>query len=115
MRCARHYGCADPQQSGVAHENGAIEGPHGHLKRAIDDALLMRGRADFDDLAAYRGFIDEIVSRRNARNARRIDIERAALQPLPGRRTCDYEESASASPPRAASRCARCSTRCRHA
>ena len=42
---------------------------------------------DFDDLAAYRGFIDEIVGRRNARNAKRIDVERAALQQLPARRT----------------------------
>jgi hypothetical protein len=32
---------------GVAHENGAIEGPHGHLKRAIADALIMRGSHDF--------------------------------------------------------------------
>jgi hypothetical protein len=36
--------------TGIAHENGAIEGPHGHLKRAIQDALLMRGSADFADL-----------------------------------------------------------------
>ncbi len=36
--------------AGIAHENGAIEGPHGHLKRAIADALLMRGSTDFDDL-----------------------------------------------------------------
>ena len=48
------------------------------------DALLMRARADFDDLAAYRRFIDEIVSRRNARNAKRIDIERAELQASAG-------------------------------
>ncbi|MGX1360884.1 hypothetical protein AB7M46_005941 [Bradyrhizobium elkanii] len=53
---------------------------------------LLRGTADFDDLAAYRGFIDEIVSRRNARNAKRIDHERATLQALPDRRTSDYEE-----------------------
>lgn len=76
---------------GVAHENGAIR-PHGHLKRAIADALLLRGTADFDDLAAYRAFIDEIVSRRNARHAKRIDSERATLQALPERRTSDYEE-----------------------
>ena len=50
----------------------------------------MRGSADFADLAAYRGFIDEIVSRRNVRNAKRIDLERAELQPLPGQRTSDY-------------------------
>jgi hypothetical protein len=52
----------------------------------------MRGSRDFDDLPAYRRFVDEIVSRRNARNAKRIDSERAALQDLPGRRTADYEE-----------------------
>jgi hypothetical protein len=39
---------------GLAHENGAIEGPHGHLKRAIEDALLMRGTSDFDDLYPFR-------------------------------------------------------------
>lgn len=37
---------------GIAHENGAIESSHGHLKRTIADALLLRGTADFDDLAA---------------------------------------------------------------
>jgi hypothetical protein len=90
--CA-HYGMRPSRNNrGVAHENGSIEGPHGHLKRAIADALLLRGTVDFDDLATYRGFIDEIVSRRNARNAKRIDSERVVLQELPDRRTCDYEE-----------------------
>jgi len=88
-----HYGMtATRNNAGVAHENGSIEGPHGHLKRAINDALLMRGSSDFDDLAAYRRFVDEIVSRCNARNSKRIDIERAELQELPVRRTSDYEE-----------------------
>ncbi|RVD70253.1 IS21 family transposase, partial [Mesorhizobium sp. M4A.F.Ca.ET.029.04.2.1] len=88
-----HYGMtATRNNAGIAHENGSIEGPHGHLKRALDDALLMRGSTDFDDLAAYRRFVDEIVSRCNARNSKRIDIERAELQDLPVRRTCDYEE-----------------------
>ena len=88
-----HYGMtATRNNAGIAHENGSIEGPHGHLKRAIADALLLRGSADFDDLPAYRGFVDEIVSRRNARNAKRIDSERAELQELPGRRTPDYED-----------------------
>lgn len=77
---------------GVAHENGAIEGSHGHLKRALEDALLLRGSRDFADLDAYRRFVAELVSRRNARNAPRIELERAALQPLPKRRTTDFEE-----------------------
>ena len=88
-----HYGMtASRNNAGIAHENGAIEGSHGHLKRAINDALLMRGSGDFDNLAAYRRFVDEIVSRCNVRHSRRIDIERAELQELPARRTSDYEE-----------------------
>ncbi len=90
--CA-HYGMTPTRNNaGVAHENGGIEGPHGHLKRAIEDALLMRASREFDDLTSYRRFIDEIVGRRNTRNAKRIDIERTTLKRLPDRRSCDYEE-----------------------
>jgi hypothetical protein len=88
-----HYGMTPSRNNaGLAHENGSIEGSHGHLKRAINDAVLLRGSSDFDDLAAYRCFIDEIVGRVNTRNAKRIDIERGVLQQLPVRRTSDYEE-----------------------
>ena len=90
--CA-HYGMQPTRNNcGVAHENGAIESPHGHLKKAVRDALLMRGTGDFNDLAGYRRFIDEIVSRKNAHHAKRIQAERTALQQLPGQRTCDHEE-----------------------
>ena len=90
--CA-HYGMQPTRNNrGVAHENGSIESPHGHLKKAVKDALLMRGTNDFDDLAAYRRFIDEMTSRKNARHVKRIEAERNVLQLLPGRRTCDYEE-----------------------
>lgn len=70
--CA-HYGMQPTRNNrGIAHENGAIESPHGHLKSAVRDALLLRGSADFVDLLTYRRFIDEIVSRHNARNGKRI-------------------------------------------
>ena len=91
--CA-HYGMLPTRNNpGLAHENGSIESPHGHLKQTIEDALLLRGARDFDDLDAYRRFVDEIVGRRNARNGKRLDLERSALQPLPARRTTDYEET----------------------
>jgi hypothetical protein len=90
--CAHYRMIPTRNNAGVAHENGAIEGPHAHLKRAIEDALLLRATSDFPDLASYRGFIDEQVGRQNARHAKRIDSERAALQELPDRRTCDYEQ-----------------------
>lgn len=91
--CAHYRMTPTRNNKGLAHENGSIEGPHGHLKRAIRDALLLRGSADFPDLAAYRGFLDTLVGRLNARNAQRIESERALLQALPERRSCDYEET----------------------
>ena len=59
----------------------------------LRDELLLRGSHEFADLAAYRRFVDEVVGRRNARNRKRIEIERTKLKPLPERRTTDYEEA----------------------
>ena len=73
----------------------AGESPHGHLKRALEDALLLRGARDFDTLDAYRRFVDEIIGRQNANNRKRIELERPHLASLPKRRTADYEEKAS--------------------
>jgi hypothetical protein len=90
--CA-HYGMTPTRNNpGLAHENGAVESAHGHLKKTMEDELLLRGSRDFVDLTAYRRFIDEVIGRRNARNRKRIEIERATLKPLPTRRTADYEE-----------------------
>ena len=91
--CAHYAMTPTRNNKGVAHENGSIESPHGHLKRALEDALLLRGSRDFEHLEDLRCFVDEIVGRRNAKNAKRIDQERLALRPLPVRRTADYDET----------------------
>jgi len=90
--CA-HYGMTPTRNNpGVAHENGAIEGPHAHLKVALQQALLLRGSDDFADLDAYRRFVDEVVGRANAGRRKALELERARLKPLPSRRTDDFEE-----------------------
>ena len=90
--CA-HYGMTPTRNNkGVSHENGSIESAHGHIKAALEDEQLLRGSRDFDDLGAWRKFVDELVGRRNARNAARIDLERAELKELPPRKTSDFEE-----------------------
>jgi transposase InsO family protein len=91
--CAHYRMTPSRNNPGLAHENGAIESPHGHLKKTIEDALLLRGSRGFDELDAYRRFVDEIVGRRNARNRKRLDLERRTLQALPDRRTADYEQA----------------------
>jgi hypothetical protein len=91
--CA-HYGMMPTRNNaGLAHENGTIEASHGHLKTALDQALLLRGSGDFADLPAYRRFVAEVVGRANAGRRKALEIERALLQPLPPRRTTDHEEA----------------------
>ena len=87
-----HYGMTVSRNNrGLAHENGSIEGPHGHLKRSVADALALRGSSDFDGLHAYRNFIAEVVGRANAHRSKAIEAERATLSDLPAIRTADYE------------------------
>ena len=91
--CAHYRMPPTRNNAGLAHENGSIEGPHGHLKRRDRPRPPdPRGSRDFHDLAAYRAFVDGIVGRHNARHAKQIASERATLQALPERRTCDYED-----------------------
>ncbi|MCK1687447.1 transposase family protein, partial [Bradyrhizobium sp. 145] len=88
-----HYGMVPTRKNaGIAHENGSIESAHGHLKQALQHALLLRGTPDFTDLGAYRGFVDAVVGRRNANLAKRIAFDKETLAPLPKGRTSDFEE-----------------------
>ena len=90
--CA-HYGMTPTRNNpGIAHENGSIEGPHGHLKRALAQQLLLHGSSDFASLEDYRRFVDEVVGRLNAGRRKMLEIERPKLKALPERRTNDFEE-----------------------
>ena len=88
-----HYGMAGTRNNrGLSHENGSVESSHRYLKQAIEQALLLRGHRDFEERAAYEGFVREVVMRRNRRNAAAFRIEREQLQELPERRTTDFVE-----------------------
>jgi len=89
----KHYAMrASRNNRGESHENGAIESRQGSLKRALEQALLLRGSREFADRSSYEQFVAETVRRLNARCARAWEIERARLKPLPARRTVDFEE-----------------------
>lgn len=89
-----HYGMlASRNNSGEAHENGSVESHNRHLKVALDQALILRGSRDFDDIADWRRFVDQLVARRNRRREDVVRIEMAALRPLPARRTTDFTET----------------------
>lgn len=78
---------------GVSHENGSIEARQGTLKRTMEQALLLRGHRDFEDLSAYRFFVAEVMGRMNRRVSRQFTVERALLGPLPARRSSEFEET----------------------
>ncbi len=46
---------------GKSHENGSIESPHGHFKRRLYQALLLRNSCDFDSIESYQQFIEQLV------------------------------------------------------
>ena len=76
---------------GIAHENGSIESRHGHLKVRLEQALLLRGSRDFEDVEAWRRFVARVIARHNAQRREQVDLERAGLLPLPAKPNCDYD------------------------
>jgi len=90
--CAHYRLRASRNNPGEAHENGAVEAHNGHLKDALEQALILRGSRDFPDVASYQRFVDEVVARRNATRRGDLDAELRHMHPLPRRRTTDFTE-----------------------
>ncbi|MBD2156299.1 IS21 family transposase, partial [Leptolyngbya sp. FACHB-16] len=76
---------------GIAHENGSIESPHGHLKHRIKQAILLRGSSDFASIEDYQALIDKAVAGLNRRSQAKYEEEKQVLQALPQYRVADYE------------------------
>ena len=88
-----HYGMTGTTNNpGISHENGAIETAHASLKHRLDQALKLRGSADFASIADYQAFIDRSIERLNRMSRTRFLVEQAQLQPLPTYRFMDYTE-----------------------
>lgn len=85
-----HYGVeADRNTPGRANENGSVEQAHFRFKRAVEQALLVRGRRDFTDRGAYEAFLREIFAARN-KGRTRVSDDLAAMKELPPMRIEDF-------------------------
>jgi len=79
-----HYGIVGQKtQPASPNENGDVEQSHYRFKKAIDQALMLRGNRDFASLKDYRQFIDHIFEQRNKGRTVRFQEELKHLRPLP--------------------------------
>jgi len=89
----RHYDVAGQKTNPHSgNENGDVEQRHHRIKRAVEQALILRCSRDFATRAEYERFLDQLFDRLNAGRERMFEEERRFLRPLPARRLPDYTE-----------------------
>lgn len=72
-------------------QNGCVERGHGVFKRALKNALKLRGSSDFDSRDDYMKLVREIEAKLNARRDRTWQEEAPHLRPLPAPVPCYTE------------------------
>lgn len=80
-----HYGIRSSRiYHGHAHDNGSAEQSHHQSKRAVAQALLLPGNADFADEDTYLSLVREVIERKQ-KTPRAVWLaeERRHLRPLP--------------------------------
>ena len=79
----RHFGMK-PRTTEIAakEQNGDVEAANGALKRALHQALLVRGSRDFESRDAWQAFVDEVVRKGNHRRGPRVATDLAAMREL---------------------------------
>ena len=79
-----HYGLKSTRiNAGEAHENGVAEKGNDLIKKAVAQALVLRGSRDFSSLSTYQEFLDEVAGRLNRSILGKLEQERSALRGLP--------------------------------
>jgi hypothetical protein len=71
---------------GQAHENGDSEQSQHRFKRAVEQALLLRGSREFVSMGDYEGFLRGVFAQLNAGRRARLAEELAVMRELPARR-----------------------------
>jgi len=82
-----HYGtipCKTNPNS--PNENGDVEQRNYRFKKAVDQALLLRGNRDFDNRSSYENFLRKLFIQLNTGRKKRFMEEQAVLYRLPKRR-----------------------------
>ena len=79
-----HYGLlAEKTNPNSGHENGDVEQRHHRFKRAVDQALMLRGSRDFAEVQAYVHFLQALTQQLNRGRQSRFAEEWKVLRGLP--------------------------------
>jgi len=83
----RHYQLeARKTQASSPNENGDVEQRHHRFKRAVDQALMLRGSRDFESREAYESFLRNLFNQLNAGRRERLANEFKHMRALPSSR-----------------------------
>jgi hypothetical protein len=86
-----HYGLRPSHNNpGRGHENGDVEQSHHRFKRAVEQAMILRGSRDFATRAQYEELLQTVLRRRNSARQSAFREEMAVMRELPPRRVEDY-------------------------
>ena len=79
-----HYGLAGKATNAASpNENGDVEQRHHRFKRALDQALMLRGSRNFESREEYAAFLKKIFAQLNAGRKARLAEELRVLRRLP--------------------------------
>ncbi len=88
---ANHYGFQSCKiQPHCPNENGDIEQRHHRLKRAVEQALILRGSRDFNSRKDYEMFLEKLLDQLNTGRTKLLAEELKVLRQLPTRRHEDF-------------------------
>ncbi len=89
----RHLGMtARTIEIGKSNQNGDVEALNGALKRRLLQHLILRCSRDFESVAAYEAWVQEIVERTNRQREKRVAEELNAMRPLSVERLPEHRE-----------------------
>ncbi len=79
----RHFGMKPrTTEVGAKEQNGDVEAANGVLKRALNQALLVRGSRDFDSRDAWQAFVDDVMRKANRGRGARVAEDMEAMREL---------------------------------
>lgn len=89
----KHFGMKPrTTEVGAKEQNGDVEASNGALKRALEQALLVRGSRDFASVEAWQSFVDDVNRKGNKAKSDKVAEDLAAMRELNVAKLPEYVE-----------------------